>query len=122
MLDAGCGNGSQSFAYTEFGLEVVALDLSTGLEKGYAFRQNYEAGKPDKGHFVKADLQNPPLAPASFDIIHSAGVLHHTPNTDGIPETWACNESRRGFGVCGKIPTKKKKIILLQRKQTQGIF
>jgi uncharacterized protein YbaR (Trm112 family)/SAM-dependent methyltransferase len=82
MLDAGCGNGSQSVAYTEFGVEVVALDLSTGLEKGYAFRETYKAAKPDKVHFVQADLQNPPLAPDSFDIIHSAGVLHHTPNTE----------------------------------------
>jgi SAM-dependent methyltransferase/uncharacterized protein YbaR (Trm112 family) len=82
MLDAGCGNGSQSVAYTEFGLEVVAVDLSTGLEKGYAFRQRHGAAVPEKVHFVQADLQNPPLAPASFDIIHSAGVLHHTPNTE----------------------------------------
>lgn len=82
MLDAGCGNGSQSVAYTEFGLEVVALDLSTGLEKGYVFRQKYEKGKPEKVHFVQADLQNPPLAPDTFDIIHSACVLHHTPNTE----------------------------------------
>ena len=82
MLDAGCGNGSQSVAYTEFGLEVIALDLSTGLEKGYAFRQKYAAGKPDKVHFVQADLQNPPLAEKTFDIIHSAGVLHHTPDTE----------------------------------------
>lgn len=82
MLDAGCGNGSQSVAYTEFGLEVVALDLSTGLEKGYAFRKIHPDAKPDSVHFVQADLQNPPLAPDSFDIIHSAGVLHHTPNTE----------------------------------------
>lgn len=82
MLDAGCGNGSQSVAYTEFGLEVIAVDLSTGLEKGYAFRQVYKGAKPEKVHFVNADLQNPPLAPDSFDIIHSAGVLHHTPNTE----------------------------------------
>lgn len=81
MLDAGCGNGSQSVAYTEFGLEVIALDLSTGLEKGQAFRNVYKAGNPEKVHFVQADLQNPPLAHGSFDIIHSAGVLHHTPDT-----------------------------------------
>ena len=81
MLDAGCGNGSQSVAYTEFGLEVVALDLSTGLEKGQAFRNVYPAAKPENVHFVQADLQNPPLLPDSFDIIHSAGVLHHTPDT-----------------------------------------
>lgn len=82
LLDAGCGNGSQSVAYTEFGLEVVALDLSNGLEKGYAFRDLHKGAIPEKVHFVQADLQNPPLAAKSFDIIHSAGVLHHTPNTE----------------------------------------
>jgi SAM-dependent methyltransferase len=81
MLDAGCGNGSQSVAYTEFGLEVIALDLSTGLEKGQAFRAVHPGADPEKVHFVQADLQNSPLAPESFDIIHSAGVLHHTPDT-----------------------------------------
>lgn len=81
LLDAGCGNGSQSVAYTEFGLEVVALDLSTGLEKGQAFRDVYKKADRAKVHFVQADLQKPPLAPGSFDIIHSAGVLHHTPDT-----------------------------------------
>jgi SAM-dependent methyltransferase/uncharacterized protein YbaR (Trm112 family) len=81
LLDAGCGNGSQSVAYTEFGLEVVALDLSTGLEKGQAFREVYEKANPENVHFVQADLQKPPLRADCLDIIHSAGVLHHTPNT-----------------------------------------
>ncbi len=82
MLDAGCGNGSQSVGYTEFGIEVVALDLSTGLEKGFAFSKVHQNSVPEKVHFIQADLQNPPLAPDLFDIIHSAGVLHHTPNTE----------------------------------------
>jgi SAM-dependent methyltransferase len=81
MLDAGCGNGSQSVAYTRFGVEVIAMDLSTGLERGYAFRRLYAGGDASKVHFVQADLQRPPLAPHSVDLIHSAGVLHHTPNT-----------------------------------------
>lgn len=81
LLDAGCGNGSQSVAYTEFGLEVVAVDLSTGLEKGQAFRSIHEKAVPENVHFVQTDLQKPPLAADSFDIIHSTGVLHHTPNT-----------------------------------------
>ncbi|MDQ4145392.1 MAG: class I SAM-dependent methyltransferase, partial [Actinomycetota bacterium] len=81
MLDAGCGNGSQSVAYTEFGLEVVALDLSSGIEHGQAFRHHRPKARPDKVHFVQGDLQNPPLRPSTFDIIHSAGVLHHTPHT-----------------------------------------
>ena len=32
-------------------------------------------------HFVQGDLVNPPLADGTVDIIHSAGVLHHTPDT-----------------------------------------
>ncbi|MEO8649961.1 MAG: methyltransferase domain-containing protein [Acidobacteriota bacterium] len=87
MLDAGCGNGSQSVGYTELGLEVVALDLSTGLEKGYEYRKHHKNAKPEKVHFVQADLQNPPLAEKTFDIIHSAGVLHHTPKTEATFRT-----------------------------------
>jgi SAM-dependent methyltransferase/uncharacterized protein YbaR (Trm112 family) len=81
VLDAGCGNGSQSVAYTRLGLEVIAIDLSTGVEHGQAFRWIYPGADPSKVHFVQADLQRPPLASESVDVIHSAGVLHHTPNT-----------------------------------------
>jgi SAM-dependent methyltransferase len=81
VLDAGCGNGSQSVAYTRHGCEVVAVDLSTGLEHGYAFRRVAAGARPDRVHFVQADLQHPPFALDTFDIIHSAGVLHHTPDT-----------------------------------------
>jgi uncharacterized protein YbaR (Trm112 family)/SAM-dependent methyltransferase len=81
MLDAGCGNGSQSVAYTAHGLEVIAVDLSSGLEHGYAYRRLHAGADPAKVHFVQGNLQRPPLAPASLDIIHSAGVLHHTPDT-----------------------------------------
>jgi len=81
LLDAGCGNGSQSVAYTELGLEVIAMDLSAGLEHGQAARHSRPGARPDRVHFVQGDLRAPPLAPASVDIIHSAGVLHHTPDT-----------------------------------------
>ena len=81
VLDAGCGNGSQSVAYTEFGMEVIAVDLSTGVDKGHAYRTLHQGARPDKVHFVQGDLQRPPLAPGTVDVIHSAGVLHHTPDT-----------------------------------------
>jgi SAM-dependent methyltransferase/uncharacterized protein YbaR (Trm112 family) len=81
LLDAGCGNGSQSVAYSALGMEVVAIDLSSGLEQGYAFRSLYPGARPAMVHFVQGDLQHPPFAPATFDLIHSAGVLHHTPDT-----------------------------------------
>ena len=82
MVDAGCGNGSQSVAYTAFGIEVIAIDLSSGLEHGYAFRHRYPGARPELVHFVQADLQHPPVRPGSVDLVHSAGVLHHTPDTE----------------------------------------
>ncbi len=81
LLDAGCGNGSQSVAYTELGLEVIALDISSGVERGQQFRDRRTTARPDRVHFVQADLCSPPIAFGSVDIIHSAGVLHHTPDT-----------------------------------------
>jgi SAM-dependent methyltransferase/uncharacterized protein YbaR (Trm112 family) len=81
MIDAGCGNGSQSVAYTRLGLEVIAVDVSSGLEHGHAFRTLLPGADKSKVHFVQGDLQRPPLARASVDLIHSAGVLHHTPDT-----------------------------------------
>jgi SAM-dependent methyltransferase/uncharacterized protein YbaR (Trm112 family) len=81
MLDAGCGNGSQSVLYGELGLEVIAIDLSSGVEHGAAFLTRRPGSPSERVHFVQGDLQNPPLADAAVDIIHSAGVLHHTPDT-----------------------------------------
>lgn len=81
VLDAGCGNGSQAVAYTEFGPEVVAIDMSSGVEHGHAFRRIWPRARPDRVHFVQANLQQPPLAEGSMDVIHSAGVLHHTSDT-----------------------------------------
>ncbi len=89
VLDAGCGNGSQSVVYTRFGCEVVALDLSSGLEHGQAFRDEPAGAVPERVHFVQADLRYPPFAPGVFDIIHSAGVLHHTPDTRGAFDSLA---------------------------------
>ena len=81
MLDAGCGNGSQSVAYTAYGLEVLAVDLSTGLEHGHAYRRLHKGADPARVHFIQGNLQQPPIRDGAVDIIHSAGVLHHTPDT-----------------------------------------
>ena len=62
--------------------QVIAVDLSSGPELGHAFRRRYEGAHPDRVHFVQADLQTPVLGQSSVDIVHSSGVLHHTPNTE----------------------------------------
>ena len=47
MLDAGCGNGSQSVAYTALGLEVIAVDLSSDWKRAML-----------TGSFIRAPVPN----------------------------------------------------------------
>jgi SAM-dependent methyltransferase/Arc/MetJ-type ribon-helix-helix transcriptional regulator len=81
VLDVGCGNGSQSVAYAQHVNEVIAIDLSSGVELGHALLHQQPDAPTDRVHFVQADLHHPPLPPASVDVIHAHGVLHHTPDT-----------------------------------------
>ncbi|HEX2184814.1 MAG TPA: class I SAM-dependent methyltransferase [Chloroflexota bacterium] len=81
VLDAGCGNGSQSVAYGQHVAEVIAIDLSSSVELGQALLQQWPGARQDRVHFIQADLRQAPLSPGSVDIIHAAGVLHHTPDT-----------------------------------------
>jgi 2-polyprenyl-3-methyl-5-hydroxy-6-metoxy-1,4-benzoquinol methylase/uncharacterized protein YbaR (Trm112 family) len=75
ILDAGCGNGQLSEGLTALGATVVALDYSVSVFRAEKYRKSYRL------HFVQGDLQNPPFDTATFDVIISNGVLHHTPNT-----------------------------------------
>lgn len=75
ILDAGCGNGRLSYNMSKFGCEVVALDLSSGVENA---SEHY---KEKNLHYIQGDLMNVPLKPNSFDYIWSAGVLMETPST-----------------------------------------
>ena len=81
MLDAGCGNGSQSLAYGQHVTEVIAIDLSSGVELGQALLEQWPGARLDRIRFIQTDLRHAPLEAGSVDIIHAAGVLHHTPDT-----------------------------------------
>lgn len=76
VLDAGCGGGRYARLASEAGGRVVALDLSDAVEQA----RRLTAHLPNT-LVVQGNLMDPPLAPASFDIVYSIGVLHHTPDT-----------------------------------------
>lgn len=80
VLDAGCGSGTQSVAYTVLGMDVIAVDISESVVQGHAYRHEHAGAHPDRVQFVQADLRRPPVARAAVDVIHSVGVLHHTPD------------------------------------------
>jgi SAM-dependent methyltransferase len=77
VLDAGCGGGRYSVAWSILGAkEVVGVDLS---EPGIAdARARGAAMKLESVRFEHMDVVDLPVAPDSFDIVFSNGVLHHT--------------------------------------------
>jgi SAM-dependent methyltransferase/uncharacterized protein YbaR (Trm112 family) len=82
MLDAGCGNGELTRAIAEYGVEIVAMDFSRSMEK--ARKRLFEKGFPvsHRVHYLQGNVLELPLRRRSFDLVHSSGVLHHTPSTE----------------------------------------
>ena len=76
ILDAGCGSGLLSMEMADtFGMEVIALDLATGIDKAYKKNTNPYL------YFIQASVLEPPLKARVMDYIYCAGVLIHLPNT-----------------------------------------
>ncbi len=75
VLDVGCGAGRYAEVASDYGAEVVAVDLSYAVDSA---RENLR-GRPGV-HVIQADVFALPLKPGTFDVIYSFGVLHHTPD------------------------------------------
>jgi len=81
VLDAGAGTGQAACACSRLGCDVVAVDLSPAIERGRLARRDLAGDGHARVHFVQGDLMRPPFRDGAFDVIHSSGVLHHTPDT-----------------------------------------
>jgi SAM-dependent methyltransferase len=77
VLDAACGTGYGTAILAEHAREVVGLDLSDEAI-GYA-RERYGAPNVE---FLVADLSNPGLEDASFDVVVSFETIEHVPDRD----------------------------------------
>ncbi|RIL00250.1 MAG: hypothetical protein DCC71_18905 [Proteobacteria bacterium] len=75
VLDAGCGMGRFSDVVAGEGATVVGVDLTRAVESAHA-----NVGGRERAHFAQADLFELPFRPATFDVVFSIGVLHHTPD------------------------------------------
>ncbi|MEO3471553.1 methyltransferase domain-containing protein [Roseomonas sp. CAU 1739] len=95
VLDAGCGNGKLTTSIASYGAEVVGMDLSRSVERAAAHAEQQEAAGAPPVHFVQGNILEPPFAPATFDHIHTSGVLHHT------PDTWRAFDSFLALGKPG---------------------
>ncbi len=77
VLDVGCGMGRFADVVSRWGGEIVGIDLSLAVEAAQA-----NLGERQNVRILQADLFRLPFRPASFDIVYSVGVLHHTPDCE----------------------------------------
>lgn len=84
IFDAGCGNGLLNQFVARCGATIIGVDFGLNIERAY--QKNTE----QKAFFIQGDIQFPPFAIQSFDIVHSSGVLHHTNDTE---HSFSCIES-----------------------------
>jgi len=76
VCDVGCGIGRNSYAMSELGAKVIALDFVDSN-----CRVTYENLKKRGVNVIKADLHHLPFKDETFDFVISWGFLHHTPST-----------------------------------------
>ncbi len=76
ILDAGCGHGRVTDAFSRLSDNVVSLEISESINNAFV-----QCANKKNVLFIQADVMNPPFSIESFDVVYSAGVLHHTPNT-----------------------------------------
>jgi SAM-dependent methyltransferase len=78
IVEVGCGTGQMCLYLARADRIVIGADLTRA-----SLRLGREAAGRfglDRVAFVETDLQHPGLRSSSFDLVYSAGVLHHTPD------------------------------------------
>ena len=76
VLNAGCGCGRNEFVWGHLPKKIVDVDISAAID---VCRKNW--GHDPRFTFLQADVLRLPFADATFDVVWSEGVLHHTPST-----------------------------------------
>lgn len=81
FLDVGCGNGEVLFGLLNTNLEIFSIDLSYSVDKIQNKLSNMKEKYILNIHLIQANAHKLPFKDKVFDFVHSAGVLHHTPDT-----------------------------------------
>jgi glycosyltransferase involved in cell wall biosynthesis/ubiquinone/menaquinone biosynthesis C-methylase UbiE len=95
VLEVGGGTGTDLAQFARHGAIVTDVDLSLGHLQ--LAQENFRL-RGLTGRFVHHDAESLPFDDATFDLVYTNGVLHHTPNT-----TRAIAEIRRVLKPGGRV-------------------
>lgn len=83
VLEIGCGAGGHSVLFATKGAVMTSVDITPQRAEATQVKYDLLAGLIDPGCTARqADAENLPFADATFDIVYSNGVLHHTRDTE----------------------------------------
>lgn len=99
VIECGCGTGQLTNFLSIANRVVVGADMClNSLRLGQGFKQAHDLSR---AHFVQMNLFRPVFAPASFDLVISNGVLHHTADPFLAFQTISRLVKPRGFVLIG---------------------
>jgi ubiquinone/menaquinone biosynthesis C-methylase UbiE len=81
VLEIGGGLGIDLAQFASNGARVTDVDISAGH---LALAEEHFRLRGLQGRFVHHDAEQLPFPDASFDLVYSNGVIHHTPNTAAV--------------------------------------
>lgn len=99
VLDLGCGAGGLSFTLAELGYAVTGIDLAEGM---LAAARSRLTGTHMEPAFALGDVQQPPGAPGSFDVVVSRHVF------------WTLPEPARAAGAAFRLLKPGGSLILFE--------
>lgn len=79
VLEIGCGMGTDGAQFAKAGAIYTGIDLTDAAVE--LARKRFEVSRL-KGEFRVADAERLDFPEASFDLVYSHGVLHHTPDIE----------------------------------------
>lgn len=79
VLEIGCGMGTDGAQFAKAGADYTGIDLTDAAVE--LARKRFQVSGL-KGEFHVADAERLDFPEASFDLVYSHGVLHHTPDIE----------------------------------------
>lgn len=108
VLEVGCGLGTDAVSFARAGARYTGIDLTEASIE--LVRKRFE-DEGLSGELRVSDAEALPFADASFDLVYSHGVLHHTPDTER-----AIDEARRVLRPAGTA------MVMLYHKNSYNYY